>query len=76
MTQSIKKFLINFLHSQLIVTLVALPILVAWGLPSSVMTFIGNLVFAPVLTIIIILASLLFFTQLVGISNAWHDCAG
>ena len=71
MTQSIKKFLINFLHSQLIVTLVALPILVAWGLPSSVMTFIGNLVFAPVLTIIIILASLLFFTQLVGISNAW-----
>lgn len=67
--KSIQKYLTNFVQSQLIVTLVSIPILVGWGLQISVMTLIGNLIFAPILTIFLILSSLVFFTELLGIPN-------
>lgn len=66
---SIKHYLIHFTQTQLAITLVSLPILVSWGLGFSLMSFVGNLVFAPVLTLFLILSSLLLFTQIVGIPN-------
>jgi hypothetical protein len=68
-SKNIQNYIINFTKSQLIVTLVSIPILVGWGLQISMMTFIGNLIFAPVLTIFLILSSLVFFTELIGIPN-------
>ncbi len=67
--KSIQRYLTNFVQSQLIVTLVSIPILVGWGLQISMMTLIGNLIFAPILTIFLILSSLVFFTELIGIPN-------
>lgn len=67
--KSLQSYLVNFVKSQLIVTLVSIPILVGWGLQISIMTFIGNLIFAPILTIFLILSSIVFFTELLGIPN-------
>ncbi|KKQ12073.1 MAG: hypothetical protein WCS92_05940 [Candidatus Babeliales bacterium] len=67
--KSMRHYLTNFVQSQLIVTLVSIPILVGWGLQISMMTFIGNLIFAPILTIFLILSSIVFFTELLGIPN-------
>ncbi len=67
----IKNYLLNFIQSQLIVSLVAVPILVNWGLSFSVMTFVGNLLFAPILTLFLMLSTLVFFTQLFHIPNHW-----
>lgn len=64
-----QRYLTNFVQSQLIVPLVSIPILVGWGLQISIMTFIGNLIFAPILTIFLILSSIVFFTELLGIPN-------
>lgn len=67
--KNIKNYFLNFVQSQLIVTLASVPILVGWGLQISTLTFIGNLVFAPILTLFLILSSIIFFTELVGIPN-------
>ncbi|MFH1253899.1 MAG: hypothetical protein V1646_00515, partial [bacterium] len=67
--KSMQRYLTNFVQSQVIVTLVSIPILVGWGLQISMMTFIGNLIFAPILTIFLILSSIVFFTELLGIPN-------
>jgi hypothetical protein len=68
-TSTIKAYLSNFLQTQLIVTIAAVPILVNWGLSISLMTFVGNLLFSPILTIFLMLSSLVFFTQLLHIPN-------
>lgn len=83
--QYLKKYVVQFTSTQLIATIVALPILVSWGLGVSMMTFVGNLIFAPLLSLFLFTSSLMFFTELVGIPNmflvsllewiaaAWHN---
>jgi hypothetical protein len=66
---SIHRYLLLFIHSQLVVTIVALPILIYWGLSLSVMTFIGNFIFAPVLSLFILLGAIFFFFELLSIPN-------
>lgn len=62
---------INFIQAQLVVTLAAIPILVNWGLSISLLTFLGNFIFSPALTLFLILSSLVFFTQLLHIPNGY-----
>jgi len=62
--------ILPYLALQLFVTLVSLPFLVAWGLPLSLLAPIGNLVFAPVLSMFLLASSLLFFTELLHIPNS------
>lgn len=62
-------FFVSFLYTQIIVTLVGIPILVSWGLGISAMTFIGNLIFTPFLCFFLLNSSLIFFTEIFGISN-------
>ncbi len=62
-------YLLHFTQTQLAITLVAIPILIGWGLGYSWMSCIGNLIFTPVLVLFLLLSSLLFFTQLLGIPN-------
>lgn len=62
------KILAQGLYLQLFITLVSLPILIAWGLPVSMMTFVGNLIFTPFLSLILLLCSLIFFGNLMGLS--------
>lgn len=64
-------YLTRFTLTQLSLTLISIPILASWGLGCSIMTFVGNLVFTPILIVFLMLSSLLLFSQLLGIPNAW-----
>jgi hypothetical protein len=68
---AIANYLTRFTLTQLALTLISIPILASWGLGCSVMTFVGNLVFTPILIIFLMLSSLLLFSQLLGIPNSW-----
>ena len=61
----------RYIHLQLFITIVSMPVLIYWGLPISVMTFISNLVFTPFLMIFLLIASLIFFAELLCIPNQW-----
>ncbi len=67
----IKIWLLYFAYTQAIVTLVALPVLVSWGLGMSAMTFVGNLVFTPLLSCFLLTSSLIFCSELLGIPNGY-----
>lgn len=67
--QKIKTNLLFFLELQLLISIVILPILIAWGLPISTMSIIGNLVFSQFLTAFIFVSALLFTSDIFGIPN-------
>ncbi len=69
--QNFKKNLLNFLQIQCFLSLVSLPIIVAWGLPFSIMTAVGNFIFSPFITAFLLCASLIFFTELFRIPNGF-----
>ena len=74
MRQRLKKLKTNFLfflELQLLITVVMLPILIAWGLPISIMTIVGNLVFGQFLTAFIFVSAVLFTCDLLGIPNSF-----
>ena len=64
-----RTYFLTYTQTQLIITLFSLPLLIHWGLGISWMTIVSNLIFSPVLTGFIIVSSLLFFTELLGIPN-------
>ncbi len=66
-----KKWLLYFAYTQAVVTLVALPVLVSWGLGMSTMTFVGNLVFTPLLSAFLLTSSLIFCSELLSIPNGY-----
>jgi hypothetical protein len=87
MQQKLKKIKTNFfffLELQLLISVTIMPILIAWGLPISIMTIAGNLVFAQFLTAFIFVSTLLFICEIWGIphnylvlllesiSHVWH----
>ncbi len=59
----------RLLEMQLFMMLISWPILLYWGLPLSIMSPIGNIIFAPFLTIFIIISSLIFFSELLSMPN-------
>ncbi|MFZ5953738.1 MAG: hypothetical protein ACOYT8_01415 [Candidatus Dependentiae bacterium] len=65
------RWLTRFIYLQLFITLISLPILLCWGIPLSLASFLGNLFFAPFLSVILLIASFIFFFQLIGVSAAW-----
>ncbi len=65
------KNLINFIHIQLFITLISIPILLCWGMPISMLTFAGNFLLSPMLTIFLLLSSLIFFSELLHIPNSF-----
>ena len=67
--QSLKTNFLFFLELQLLISIVILPVLIAWGLPISIMSIVGNLIFAQFLTAFIFVSALLFTTDLLGIPN-------
>lgn len=74
MKQLLNRFynqIIQFLQMQLFLSLASLPILVAWGIPFSLATVMGNFLFSPFLTLFLLISSLIFFTELIFIPNAW-----
>ena len=68
---SIKNKLFLFLELQLLISLVMLPILIAWGLPISYMSIVGNFIFSPFLTIFIFASAIFFIANCFNLPNAW-----
>lgn len=71
LTKTLTERLFQFLQLQLFLSLASLPILVAWGIPFSAATAIGNFIFSPFLTAFLCCSSLIFFTELLSIPNGF-----
>ncbi len=56
---------------QAIAQIFALPILMMWGMPTSIMSCVGNVVFLPFLTSFIVISALIFITHIFCIPNDW-----
>lgn len=69
--QAAIRWIARFIELQCFLTLVSLPILLWWGLPISLLTFAGNLIFTPVLTAFLFIATLLFLTYLLHLPHGW-----
>ncbi len=70
-TLTAQRWFYSFMHVQLFLSLLSLPILVAWGLPFSLMTVFGNLIFTPFLTLFLLVSTGVFFSELLKIPNGW-----
>lgn len=57
-------YLLRFITLQLYLTLISIPILIYHGLAFSLLTFVGNLVFTPVLISYLIIASVFMLLAL------------
>ena len=60
-----------FIELQLFITIISLPLLIAWGLPISLLSLCGNFFFAPFLTAFLILSSFIFCCELLHIPSNW-----
>src|SRR3990167_4805746 len=67
---NITNYFAKFLELQFFITITSLPILIFWGLPISLMSPLGNLVFTPILAIFLLFSAIIFFTELLGIPNS------
>ena len=65
----VEKSLLRSIQLQLYLTLISGPILVYWGLPVSVASPLGNILFHPLLTAFLLLSSLIFFCQILHIPH-------
>lgn len=61
--------ILTFMHVQLFITLISMPILLCWGMPLSLLSFAGNFFFGPILTAFLLLSSLIFFFQLLALPS-------
>lgn len=66
---SIASWIINFVELQLFLTALSLPVLIAWGLPVSLLAIVGNLIFSPFLAAFLLTSSLIFMSEIFGIPN-------
>ncbi|MBM3886885.1 hypothetical protein FJ364_03045 [Candidatus Dependentiae bacterium] len=65
------KIIRSCIKVQLLTAALSLPVLIAWGLPISIMSIVGNLVALPFLMLTLFLCSVLFLTELINIPNGW-----
>lgn len=70
-TNKITRWLLRFLQVQLFLTAISLPILISWGLPISIVSPLGNLIFSPALVAFLLLSSLIFLLQVICIPNGF-----
>jgi hypothetical protein len=66
---TLRRWAISGVRVQLLTTALSLPVLIAWGLPVSIMSIVGNLLATPFLMGALLLYSLLFLTELIGFPN-------
>lgn len=60
-------WLCRFVYVQYFLMLVSLPILIGWGLPFSMHSALGNLIFTPLITLFLLASCLLFFCTLLNL---------
>lgn len=69
-TVRINYWLMRTIYVQLYLSLMSSPILIYWGLPVSIASPVGNILFNPLLVVFLFFSSLLFFTELLHIPNS------
>ncbi len=62
--------IIRFIHLQLFITLICIPIFALWGLPISILSLAGNLFFSPFLSLFLLLSFFIFSCEIIGIPNS------
>lgn len=67
---SIRRWFVGGVKVQFLMSALSLPVLIAWGLPLSIMSLAGNLLSTPFLMGILMLSSLLFLTEILHIPNS------
>lgn len=67
--KKIRTSLVKQLHLHLFLTLFSAPLFLHWGLPISLFSFIGNIIFAPLITAFLLLSSILFFLECLHIPH-------
>jgi len=63
------QWLLQALFVQLFLTLFSWPILLWWGLPISVLTMVGNIIFNPFIVLFLLFSAGLFFCELLGLPS-------
>ncbi len=69
----LRNWLTQFLILNLFITLVSLPVLVAWGLPLTWLSPIGNLMFGPFLSVFLLISTISFFCSGLGLPHIFLD---
>lgn len=64
----IRDYLAGITLTQSICMLASLPFLICWGLPISLASMVGNIIFLPFLMLFLVLSSLIFFITLIGLT--------
>ena len=62
---------LKLIYLQIFMMLIAWPILLCWGIPLSLLSPLGNLIFSPVLICFLVLSTLIFLCELLTIPNLW-----
>ncbi len=65
-----RRWLIGGIKLQFLLSALSLPILIAWGLPLSIMSVVGNLLSTPFFMGVLMLSSLLFLTEMLHVPNS------
>lgn len=68
---SVYRWILRFITFQLFISLMSLPLLIAWGLPLSVLSPFGNSLFNPLLTLFLMLSALIFISEIIYLPNQW-----
>ena len=68
--ETMRRWVLGGIRLQFFAAALSLPILIAWGLPISVMSIAGNLFATPFLIATLLLSSLLFLTELAHLPNS------
>ena len=67
----VRKWFFVFTQAQLFISLISLPVLIAWGLPFSLLTIVGNLIFTPFLSLFLLCSSFIFFLEILHLPNIY-----
>lgn len=66
---AVSVWFVNVLIVQLFILSLSFPVLVCWGIPFSLLIFLGNILFTPVLTLFLGLACIIYLLELLFIPS-------
>ena len=69
--RSALSWFLKIIYLQIFMMLIAWPILLCWGIPLSLLSPLGNLIFSPFLICFLVISTLIFLCELLTIPNLW-----
>ncbi len=65
----LKSWVIAYIDLHLFITAISIPVLSHWGMPVSMLTIVGNFLFAPFCSLFLWLSAIIYMTELMYIPN-------